>query len=122
MKKKILLISTLAVFSMLIISFASAISTNTTNVERKESPLYRIRTINSVGVKLGDILHQIKTKFLGEKIFFLPTKWIASNSAQKDGPTDKGSISCDKACTVPGYHRSCWHITDCWSFCQPSCE
>ncbi|HEY0089047.1 MAG TPA: hypothetical protein VGB37_09390 [Candidatus Lokiarchaeia archaeon] len=54
------------------ISFASAINSNTTNVEKKESPLYRIRTRLAIGEKIGQIFKNIKTKFLGDRMFFLP--------------------------------------------------
>ena len=69
MNKKILLVSSIAVFMLLFISFASAINTNNTNTERKESPLYKIRTRLAIGEKISQIFENIKTKFLGERIF-----------------------------------------------------
>ena len=72
MNKKILLISILSFLMLLTISFASAINTNTTDIERKESPLYRIRIRRAIGEKITIIIENIRTKFLGERIFFLP--------------------------------------------------
>ena len=69
--KKTAIIGFLAVLMLVTISFASAVSTNT-NTEKKESPLFRIRTKQSVGEKIGRIIENIKTKFIGDRIFFLP--------------------------------------------------
>ena len=57
MKKKILIVSILAVFTLVAISFATAVSTNTVkSVEKKESPLYRIRIRRAIGERLGNII------------------------------------------------------------------
>jgi hypothetical protein len=72
MNKKILLFSIVAVFMLLTISFASAINTNNTYNERKESPLFRIRTRRAITEKITNRIDNIKTNFLGERIFFLP--------------------------------------------------
>jgi hypothetical protein len=75
MKRKILLISILAVFMLVAISFSTAVKT--TNAETKESPLFKIRTKQSIGEKIGNIVEQIKTKFLGYRMFFLPNlQWV----------------------------------------------
>ena len=80
-KKKILIISILSVFILGAISFASAINSNiTTNVENKESPLYRLRTRLAIGEKISQIFENIKTSFLGERIFFIPFQWLKYNS------------------------------------------
>ena len=75
MNKKILVVCILVVFTLVAISFASAINT-TTPVKKKESPLYGIRTRRAIGERLGKIIEHIKTKFLGERVFFLPFQWI----------------------------------------------
>ena len=75
--KKILIISISAVLMLVTISFASAIDTNT-DVEKKESPLYKIRTRQAIREKIGKIIENIKTKFLGERIFFLPLQWLGN--------------------------------------------
>ena len=78
MNKKIILISISAVLMLVTITFASAINTNnTTKIEKKESPLYKIRTRLATGEKIFDIFKNIKAKFLGERIFFLPFQWFS---------------------------------------------
>ena len=99
MNKKILLVSTLAVFMLLTISFASAINTNNTDIQREESPLYRIRTSRAIKEKIPNIIENIKTKFIGERIFFLPFQW------------PRNEVS-----NLPILHFSL--ITE----CQPDCE
>ena len=71
MKKKILVISFIAVFMLISISLVSAINANNSE-ETKESPLFRIRAENAIGQKIERIFEQIKSKFLGERIFFIP--------------------------------------------------
>ena len=71
MNKKLLVVSILAVFMLLAISMASAVNTTTT-VKKKESPLFGIRTRQAIGEKIGDIIENIKTKYIGERVFFLP--------------------------------------------------
>jgi len=76
MNRKMLIISILAFFMLVAISFASAVSTNTTNTGKKESPLWQIKKSMTIGEKIGNIIQNIKTKFLGERIFFLPSRLI----------------------------------------------
>lgn len=77
MNKKILVVSILAVFMQVAISFASAISSNTARTaKKKESPLYGIRTRRAIRERLGRIIENIKTKFQGDRIFFLPLQWL----------------------------------------------
>ena len=81
MNKKILIISILAAFILITISFTSTVSSNTkTNTKNKESPLYKIRTNRAIGKNLGKILENIKTKFFGERIFFLPFQWLRNKN------------------------------------------
>jgi len=72
MNKKILVVSILAIFMLVTISFASAITTNTTSTKKKESPLYRIRTRLAIGERILQIFKNIISRFIGERIFFLP--------------------------------------------------
>jgi hypothetical protein len=74
MKKKLIIGSLLAVFMLVTISYATAVNNNT-NAESKESPLFGIRTRRAVTEKITNIIENIKTKFLGERIFFLPYQW-----------------------------------------------
>jgi len=76
MKKKIATISILAIFMIATISFASATNTSDTDVGRKESPLYGLRTKRAVSEKITDIIENIRTRFLGNRMFFLPVQRI----------------------------------------------
>ena len=72
MNRKICFIGVVVILLLVTISFSSAISSNTTNAVKKESPLYRIRTKLAICKEIGRILDNIKTKFLGERIFQIP--------------------------------------------------
>ena len=77
MNKKILVVSALAVLMLVTISFATAVSSNTnTTVEKKESPLFGIRTRLAIGERLESLKETIQAKFVGERIFFLPFNWL----------------------------------------------
>ena len=71
MNKKILTISILAIFMLVTISFATAITTNTTDTQKRESPLFKIRTRLAIGERIKDLT----TKFLKTRIF-LPFQWL----------------------------------------------
>jgi len=73
---KILLVGILTVFMVIAVSYATAVNTNTANTERKESPLFHIRTRRAITEKITTILENIRTKFLGERMFFLPFQWL----------------------------------------------
>ena len=73
--KKICIFGIFVFFMLLTISFATAINTNN-NSENKESPLYRIRAKNALGSKVSQIIENIKTKFLGERLFYVPIPFI----------------------------------------------
>jgi len=68
MDKKIYIISVITVFFLLVISFASAINSDTLEPIRKESPLFRIRIKRVVREKVENFV----TRFIGERVFFLP--------------------------------------------------
>lgn len=68
MSKKILIVSILAAFIMVAISFASALQTTSAQNTRKESPLFRIR----IRLAIGEMLEKIKAKYIGQRLFFLP--------------------------------------------------
>lgn len=53
------------------ISFASAVNTERT-AKKKESPLFGIRTERSVNKGIKESKEQLKVKFIGERLFFLP--------------------------------------------------
>ena len=77
MNKKILTISIVVVFMLLAISFASTVSSNTSKPIRKESPLFGIRTRRAVKEKIGEVIENIKTKYIGERVFFLPFQYLS---------------------------------------------
>jgi len=69
MNKKILVVSILAVFLLVAISFASAVSSNTVLDEKKESPLFRIRT----GKSIEKLVENLKASYIGkDRVFFVP--------------------------------------------------
>jgi hypothetical protein len=68
MNKKLLFISILAVLLLITITYASAITTNTTSIKKRESPLYLIRN----RLAIGERIQILKAKFVGERLFFLP--------------------------------------------------
>jgi len=103
MKKKIPLFSILVIFMLLIISFATAVKT--TDVEKKESPLYGIRIRRAINEKIGKIIDNIKIKFLGERIFYLPSKEIIDKLRRRSTMwteiltgADCNYITCVKTC------------------------
>jgi len=83
MNKKILMISFLSVFMLVSISFVSSAEANT-DVEKKESPLFGIRTRRAITEKIGEIIENIKTNFFGDRVFFLPFQ----NLLKKDYHSD----------------------------------
>jgi len=102
MNKKLLIISILAVFMLMAISFASAVNTSTT-VKRKESPLFGIRTRRAVTEKVGEVIDNIKAKYIGERVFFLPFQWFKINSdvlvrQQIQRKTQSDTKLCGTAC------------------------
>ncbi len=114
MNKKILIVCILAVFTLVAISFASAINT-TTPVKKKESPLYGIRTRRAIGERLGEIIDYIKTRFLGDRIFFLPFQWIRDRIDDYQQPYTKGST-----CSGPGVKCTIYQWT-CPTECPQNC-
>ena len=100
MNKKILSISILAIFLLVAISFASAVGTNTSDAEKKESPLYGIRTKRAIGEKIGNILENIKTKFLGERMFFLRFDKLSYERPAYGLPFSKQILCTHGMCTI----------------------
>jgi len=71
MSKKLLLISLLAVLMLVSLSFISS-ALVIKDFERKESPLYQIRTKKTISENVEEIVNKLNARFLGERIFFLP--------------------------------------------------
>jgi len=76
MKKKIVIISILTVLFLISVTMASAINTADIKKEKKESPLYKIRTNRAISEKI----QKLKTKFFGERLFFLPFQLFKNNN------------------------------------------
>jgi len=72
MNKKIAITSILTVLFLISISMASAINTTDIKNEKEESPLYNYRTNRAIQQKIQNI----KTKFFGNRLFFLPFQFI----------------------------------------------
>jgi len=70
MDKKVVIGSIFVVLMLVTITYASAATNNT--AEEKESPLYGIRARRAINEKVTSIIENIKTRFLSERIFFLP--------------------------------------------------
>jgi hypothetical protein len=78
MNKKMVIMSLLAVFMLVSISFVSSAEVNS-GVEKKESPLFKLRTRRVISEKIGNIIENIQTKFLGGRILFLPFQGITDD-------------------------------------------
>ncbi len=74
MNKKLITISILAVLTLVGISLTSAVTTTKDN-ERKESPLYGIRTKLAIGEKLENLRANIEAKFTVGRVFWIPLQW-----------------------------------------------
>ena len=57
---------------MMTLSFVSVIGSEAETTETKDSPLYRIRTEKAIGEKVSSLVENLKTKFLGERVFWVP--------------------------------------------------
>ena len=79
------------VLMLVAISYATAVSS--LNDEEKESPLYRIRSNKATAKDLGKIIQQIKTKFLGERLFLDVLKWVRTGlQNQRQFGTNKDTV------------------------------
>jgi hypothetical protein len=98
LNRKLLIISVFVVFSLLAISFASAVNSNTerTIQTRGESPLFRIRVRKALSERFGIIL----SSFFGERVYFLPFQWF-KNFKDKTNfpPTAPKEVTCPPKCT-----------------------
>ena len=108
MNKKLIVLIILTIFMLVIISFASAITTNKAPFNKKESPLFGIRLKRSIKEKAEDLIENIKTKFLGERVFFLPYLWLRNKNElplrlRLQGKTDDDHPTCDEGETCYGW-------------------
>ena len=73
MNKKIIIFGITAVFILVTISLASAYTLSEQS-EKKESPLFRIRTKQAIKEKIAEM----KSNYLSERIFIIPLNWFFS--------------------------------------------
>lgn len=97
------MVSILAVLRLVAISFATAVTSNTTTtVKKKESPLFGIRTKLAIGQKLQDLT----TRFIRQRVFFIPfpqlMKIFSSNRLDTVYSYDCGG------CTYASEQGGCW--------------
>jgi len=103
MKKKIIILAMLATTMILTVTMASAINTADTKNEKEESPLYGIRTNRAISEKIQNL----KTKFFGNRLFFLPFQLIKNNINLRDRlqeKTQKGDFTCS---SIPSSCKIC---------------
>ena len=93
MNKKIILISVVIVFILIIAAFASTVTSDTSKPIRKESPLFGIRTKRAIREKIKDL---IKARFIGERTFFLPFQWLRNRDIlpERQRLQDKTALEC----------------------------
>jgi hypothetical protein len=92
---------------LLAIAFASTVSSNTPKTPKKESPLFGIRTRGAIRKKIGDLF----SRFIGERIFFLPFQWLRNIRNRDDMDTGiiTGKSGCPKTLAVTSYcHETCY--------------
>jgi len=113
MNKKILFVSVLTVFMLLAIAFTSTVTSDTSKTSKRESPLFGIRTRRAIREKIVDF---IRTRFVGERVFFLPFYWLrnAEERPMRERLADKtdtpGYDTCYQSCSMP---IMCTLATDC---------
>lgn len=78
MKKKIVIVSILAVFALIAVSY-SAVSLSIINRTSKESPLYKIRSTQTVREKITGVNAK-----LDGRVFFLPLKLMNKLELKND--------------------------------------
>ena len=118
MNKKIMVFSILAVFILVAISFTSVVGFNNEKTnDKKESPLYKIRTGKFIGKRLWDIIDFIKTRFLGGRIFWIPFQLV--RNLYKSSPL---SPSGEYTCYTSGCATICGWKCRTWSPNDPKCS
>ena len=94
MKKGFVLISIIMVLILLTISITSAFEMNQNN-NNIESPLFKIRKDRALGKDIKNIIENFITRFVGDRIFFLPFKSLIDkiiNSNEQNAWTDAGTL------------------------------
>jgi hypothetical protein len=72
MNKKVVIGSICTVFVLLTISLTTTVSSNAIDIDKKESPLWKIRNRRAINEKLGRVIDNIRASFIGDtRIFFI---------------------------------------------------
>jgi len=96
--KKIVWIYILAVIMLVAVSYVSAVTANSAeSIQKKESPLYRVRSKIAISEKIATLINMVKSRFLGERIFFLRFDRLSYETPilSKEWHTNDGAWSCD---------------------------
>ena len=121
MKRKLRIGGIIVALMLVTIAFSTVV--NSTSDDQKESPLYKLRTRRAINEKIDDIIEDIKTKFIGERIFFIPFQWIR---ARYDRYTGMQQGKGDEDWTdTPGYdscYQTCIGIPGCIFFTKQGPE
>jgi hypothetical protein len=111
MKKKILIFSIITVFMLVAISFATAVNTEKTT--KKASPLFGIRTRRTIGrEKINEIKENIRSRFIGERVFFLPFQWL-NNKDVLITRQQLGLKTINCYTTEPNTYKCTYCVTNC---------
>ncbi len=103
---KIFLISIITVLLLVTITFAAAI--NTTNTDKRESPLFGIRTRLEIGDKIQNLKDNIKARFFGERLFFLPFHWLRDiDDFSEMGTWSLKQLTCAIPITCDNHPKGC---------------
>jgi hypothetical protein len=111
MNKKILMVSILAVLMLVTISFATAI--NTTPAKKKESPLFGIKTELAIEEKIQNLRDNVKAKYVGERLFFLPFQFPRDNNP-RDALQNKVRSSESWPCGFSYSAKTCLYYYTCY--------
>jgi hypothetical protein len=90
MKKKLMIGSIFAILMLITLFFVSVVGSET--IEKKESPLYKIRTRRAIYRNLGEIYEKIIIKFQGRRFFSLPLNLIKKEYPRYACMTHKGVL------------------------------
>jgi hypothetical protein len=107
MNKKLLTISISVILMLITISFTFGVTSRTTNTEVRESPLYRVRILRSIGEDIGAILKQIKISFINERLIWLPFRTLENNLFGRYYPPSLKDQTAD--CPTCNYETCDWH-------------
>ena len=120
--KKIAIISSLAVFVLISVSFV-ATGITTTETTAKESPLYKIK----IRTKLGDKIKEIKTKFFSDRIFlkFPRIEYLIENDGLLPSAYEQcfsiAKYTCNTVLDCKRARQALVHAKAAISFCGADC-